>query len=105
MKTTTNLADRQLGGLSGNLENPLQLVVVDAGSQIYPIGIGIPLFKSVDTHDSTSSSFSLDERKIVRHVILDQMFLGPEGTKMARQMMIKELRQAAPEYFEKKALI
>lgn len=32
-------------------------------------------------------------------------FLGPEGTKMAHQMMMKEFRRCAPEYFERKALI
>ena len=34
-----------------------------------------------------------------------QMFLGPEGTNMARQMMLKELRKTAPEHFAEKALV
>jgi len=32
-------------------------------------------------------------------------FLGPEGGKLIHQVMIKELRRCAPEYFEKQALI
>jgi hypothetical protein len=31
-----------------------------------------------------------------------QMFVGPDGTKMAKKMMLKELRKCAPTYFEKK---
>jgi hypothetical protein len=32
-------------------------------------------------------------------------FLGPEGGKLIHEIMIKELRRCAPEYFEKQALI
>ena len=34
-----------------------------------------------------------------------QMFLGPDGANMARQMMLKELRKHAPDYFKDKALV
>ena len=34
-----------------------------------------------------------------------QMFLGPSGTKMAHQMMLKEFRRCAPKHFEDQALI
>jgi hypothetical protein len=33
------------------------------------------------------------------------MFVGPDGSKMARQMMIKELRKCAPKYFDDHSLI
>jgi hypothetical protein len=29
-----------------------------------------------------------------------EMFIGPDGTKLAHKMMIKELRKCAPEYFD-----
>jgi hypothetical protein len=29
-----------------------------------------------------------------------EMFVGPDGTKMAHKMMLKELRKSAPEYFK-----
>jgi hypothetical protein len=34
-----------------------------------------------------------------------EMFLGPEGTKLVHQIMLKELRRCAPDYFEEQALI
>ena len=34
-----------------------------------------------------------------------EMFLGPEGTKLVHQIMLKELRKCAPDYFEEHALI
>ncbi len=33
------------------------------------------------------------------------MFIGPDGTKMARQMMLRELRACAPKYFSEQSLI
>jgi hypothetical protein len=45
------------------------------------------------------------EEFIKRMVEAMEFFLGPEGARMVRQMMTKELRRCAPEYFEKHALI
>ncbi|UCH88017.1 MAG: hypothetical protein JSV49_07025 [Thermoplasmata archaeon] len=30
-----------------------------------------------------------------------ERFIGPDGTKMAHKMMLRELRKSAPDYFEK----
>ena len=42
----------------------------------------------------------LAEKLIERIEFALEMFVGPEGTKMAHKMMFKELRKCAPEYFE-----
>lgn len=42
------------------------------------------------------------EKFINRMELALQMFVGPDGTKMAKKMMLKELRKCAPTYFEKK---
>lgn len=34
-----------------------------------------------------------------------EMFLGTDGAKMAHQMMLKEFRKFAPQYFESQSLI
>lgn len=34
-----------------------------------------------------------------------EMFMGPSGTQLVHQIMIRELRRYAPEYFEQHALI
>ena len=47
----------------------------------------------------------LAEQFINRMVYALDSFLGPEGTRMVRQIMMKELRICAPEYFEEHALI
>ena len=44
------------------------------------------------------------EKFIKRMELALQMFVGPDGTKMARQMMLKELRKCAPKYFEGRLL-
>ncbi len=46
----------------------------------------------------------LAKKFIKRMEMALEMFLGPNGTKMARQMMLKELRRCAPEYFHEPSL-
>jgi hypothetical protein len=46
----------------------------------------------------------LAEKFIKRMELALEMFLGPEGSKMARQMMLKELRRCAPEHFKPHSL-
>lgn len=46
----------------------------------------------------------LAEEFIKRMELALKMFLGPNGTKMARQMMLKELRRCAPEHFKGRPL-
>ncbi len=47
----------------------------------------------------------LAEKLIERIEVALELFVGPEGTKMAHKMMLKELRRYAPEYFEDSPLI
>lgn len=47
----------------------------------------------------------LAEEFILRMEKALRYFLGPDGAKMVHQMMTKELRKAAPDYFEKQGII
>ncbi len=42
----------------------------------------------------------LTEKFIKRMELALEMFIGPEGTKMAHRMMLKEFRRCAPEHFK-----
>ncbi len=45
------------------------------------------------------------EMFIAKMEIALEMFLGQEGSKIARQIMLKELRKCAPDYFEEQSVI
>lgn len=45
------------------------------------------------------------EKFIAKMEIALEMFLGQEGSKMARQIMLKELRKCAPDYFQEQSVI
>jgi hypothetical protein len=45
------------------------------------------------------------EKFIKRMELALAMFIGSDGTKNARQMMLKELRKCAPDYFKDQSII
>jgi hypothetical protein len=74
---------------------------------IAPIVLPGIIKKRLDEVGATEDTLTpeLAERFILRMEEVLRDFLGPEGAKMVHQMMTKELRKAAPDYFEEQSLI
>lgn len=73
---------------------------------VAPIILPNIIKKQLQEVGATENSLTpeLAEKFINRMELALQMFVGPDGTKMARQMMLKELRKCAPKYFENRLL-
>ena len=74
---------------------------------IAPVVLPAMIKKQLEVVGATEYNLTpeLTKQFIKRMELALQMFLGPDGTKMAHQMMLKEFRRCAPQYFKEQSLI